>query len=202
MKILIADDHQLYHDALSILVKQLDEAVEIHFATSYAELLQQAEACKTWALMLVNLTMPGLNYYQGIRTLSQRYPNSSIIVTSVSEQPNDYQSALEAGALGSICKTIQSDDMLDAIKLMLKTGISIPPNPPTVQQQTNLNILSPQQRDVLSLLCQGQSNERIAINLALDEHTVKLHICAILKALNAENTNQAVMIAKQHFSQQ
>jgi len=202
MKILIADDHQLYQDALSILVQRLDEATEIHLASSYTELLQRAETDEQWALMLVDLNMPGLSYYEGIAQLSQRHPDTPIIVISSSEDPKDSQRALEAGALGYMSKSMKSDDMLNAIKLMLSSGISIHPNHTAVQQQQNFTTLTPRQRDVLTLLCQGESNKRIALNLELSEHTVKLHVRAILQALNAENRTQAVIIAKQQFSQQ
>ncbi len=202
MKILIADDHQLYQDALSILVQRLGEPTEIHLANSYTELLQRAETSDNWALMLVDLNMPGLSYYEGIAQLSQRHPDTPIIVISSSEDPNDSQRALEAGALGYMSKSMKSDDMLNAIKLMLSSGISIHPSHTSFTPQTNLTALTPRQRDVLTLLCQGESNKRIALNLDLSEHTVKLHVRAILHALNAENRTQAVIIAKQQLLQQ
>ncbi len=203
MKILIADDHELYRDALSILVQRLDEPTDIHISNSYTELLQLADTTDNWDLILVDLNMPGLSYYEGIAQLSAQHPDTPIIVVTSSNDPKDSQRALEAGALGYMSKSMKSDDMLNAIKLMLSNGISIHPNHPTsVSVESTLDELTPRQQDVLKLLCQGESNKRIALNLDLSEHTVKLHVRAILQTLNAENRTQAVIIAKQLLSQQ
>ncbi|MFW5451754.1 MAG: response regulator [Methylophagaceae bacterium] len=203
MKILIADDHELYRDALSILVQRLDEPTNIHVSNSYTELLQLADTTDNWDLMLVDLNMPGLSYYEGIAQLSAQHPDTPIIVVTSSNDPKDSQRALEAGALGYMSKSMKSDDMLNAIKLMLSNGISIHPNHPArTSVESTLDDLTPRQQDVLKLLCQGESNKRIALNLDLSEHTVKLHVRAILQTLNAENRTQAVIIAKQLLSQQ
>lgn len=196
MKILIADDHELYRDALSILIQRLDEPTEIHHSSSYTELLEQAEAGDNWDLMLVDLNMPGLSYYDGIAQLSAQHPDTPIIVVTSSSDPKDSQRALKAGALGYMSKSMKSEDMLNAIKLMLTNGISIHPNHPSTPE-SSLDDLTPRQQEVLTLLCNGESNKRIALNLDLSEHTVKLHVRAILQTLNAENRTQAVIIAKQ-----
>lgn len=201
MKILIADDHELYRDALSILVQRLDEPTEIHLSSSYTELLELAKAGGAWDLMLVDLNMPGLSYYEGIAQLSAQHPDTPIIVVTSSSDPKDSQRALKAGALGYMSKAMASNDMLNAIKLMLSNGISIHPNHPAVPG-SSLDELTPRQQEVLSLLCNGESNKRIALNLDLSEHTVKLHVRAILQTLNAENRTQAVIIAKQFLSQE
>lgn len=200
MKIIIADDHELYRDALSILLQRLDEPTEIHISSSYTELLKLAQTENDWGLILVDLNMPGLSYYDGIAQLSAEHPNTPIIVVTSSNNPEDSQRALKAGALGYMSKSMKSDDMLNAIKLMLSSGISIHPNydsTPTPETSLDKTELTPRQHDVLSLLCQGESNKRIALNLDLSEHTVKLHVRAILHALHAENRTQAVITAKQ-----
>jgi DNA-binding NarL/FixJ family response regulator len=127
--------------------------------------------------------MPGLSYYEGIAQLSARHPNTPIIVVTSSNNPKYSQLALQAGALGYMSKSMKSDDMLNAIKLMLSNSISIHPNHPTnTPENSSLNDLTPRQQDVLTLLCQGESNKRIALNLDLSEHTVKLHVRAISNA--------------------
>lgn len=201
MKILIADDHELYRDALSILVQRLDEPTQICLSSNYTELLKLAATDDNWDLMLVDLNMPGLSYYQGIAQLSAQHPDTPIIVVTSSNNPKDSQRALQAGALGYMSKAMKSEDMLGAIKLMLSNGISIHPNHPTVAK-SSLDDLTPRQQQVLTLLCNGESNKRIALNLDLSEHTVKLHVRAILQTLNAENRTQAVIIAKQLISQE
>jgi DNA-binding NarL/FixJ family response regulator len=205
MKILIADDHELYRDALSILVQRLDKAAEIHLSSSYDELLAFASSERDWDLMLVDLNMPGLSYYDGIAQLTDAHPNTPVIVVTSSEDPKDTQLALKAGALGYMSKAMKSSDMLNAIQLMLNSGISIHPthqlasdslSTSASSEPASLDKLTPRQQEVLKRLCEGESNKRIALNLDLSEHTVKLHVRAILHALNAENRTQAVIVAK------
>tara|TARA_R110002049_G_scaffold261431_2_gene437557 strand:- start:901 stop:1530 length:630 start_codon:yes stop_codon:yes gene_type:complete len=205
MKILIADDHELYRDALSILVQRLDKAAEIHLSSSYDELLAFASSASDWDLMLVDLNMPGLSYYDGIAQLTATHPNTPVIVVTSSEDPKDTQLALKAGALGYMSKAMKSSDMLNAIQLMLNSGISIHPShqltrdsssTSAISEPASLDKLTPRQQEVLKRLCEGESNKRIALNLDLSEHTVKLHVRAILHALNAENRTQAVIVAK------
>lgn len=205
MKILIADDHELYRDALSILVQRLDPVTEIHPCSSYDELLVLARSAADWDLMLVDLNMPGLSYYDGIAQLTAAHPNTPVIVVTSSEDPKDTLLALEAGALGYMSKAMKSKDMLKAIQLMLSSGISIHPthqlthdlsSTSSTNATASLDKLTPRQQEVLKRLCEGESNKRIALNLDLSEHTVKLHVRAILQALNAENRTQAVIVAK------
>jgi DNA-binding NarL/FixJ family response regulator len=205
IKILIADDHELYRDALSILVQRLDKATEIHLSSSYDELLAFASSESDWDLMLVDLNMPGLSYYDGIAQLTDAHPNTPVIVVTSSEDPKDTLLALKAGALGYMSKAMKSSDMLNAIQIMMNSGISIHPthqlardssSTSAISESASLDKLTPRQQDVLKRLCEGESNKRIALNLDLSEHTVKLHVRAILHALNAENRTQAVIVAK------
>lgn len=205
MKILIADDHELYRDALSILVQRLDKDVKIHLSSSYDALLAFADSARDWDLMLVDLNMPGLSYYEGIAQLTNAHPKTPVIVVTSSEDPKDTQRALKAGALGYMSKAMKSNDMLNAIQLMLASGISIHPthglenassSTSFTSESASIDKLTPRQQEVLKRLCEGESNKRIALNLDLSEHTVKLHVRAILQALNAENRTQAVIVAK------
>lgn len=195
MRIIIADDHQLYREALSILVQRLDANADITLLSNFAELTELAQNGEKWDLILVDLSMPGQSYEQGIALLRQYHPATPIIVVSSSSSAIDTQKAISAGALGFISKSMKSDDMLNAIKLMLQDGVSIHPNH-DVKPNISLQALTPRQMDVLTLLCDGESNKSIALRLDLSEHTIKLHVRAILQALHVANRTQAVVVAK------
>ena len=202
MKILIADDHQLYLEALAILVNRLDPQAEVTRASSYPEILTLAKTRVDWDGMLVDLNMPGMSYYDGISQLSAAYPDLPIIVITSSDNPVDVSQALSAGALGLISKSMDSDEMLAALRLMLHSGVSIHPSTQVTDQPTNpadavlLEALTPRQLEVLQQLCQGISNKQIARDMDLSESTVKLHVRAILRALKVDNRTQAVLVAQ------
>jgi len=206
MKILIADDHELYREALSILVRRLADDIDVHLACNFTELLNLVKTQDGWDAILIDLNMPDLNFYDGISHLTQSYPDTPVIVVTSSEDPSDTQQALQAGALGYMTKSMKSDAMLNALKLMLDSGISIhpvaandPQNIPLTKDDLS-EVLTPRQFEVLQHMCEGSSNKRIALNLTLSESTVKLHVRAILNALDVSNRTEAVIKAKELLS--
>jgi DNA-binding NarL/FixJ family response regulator len=108
------------------------------------------------------------------------------------------------GACGFISKTSSSRVMLSALRLIMAGGVYLPPammvhGTPDDSRPTigSTSFLTPRQREVLELLGQGRSNKEIARALNLTEGTVKLHVTAILKALNVSNRTKAVVVAAQ-----
>ena len=119
--------------------------------------------------------------------------------------------ALERGARGYIPKSAQGDVILNALRLIDSGGTYVPPEiiardetahglPTPVQRDqaqsppTNIG-LSNRQLEVLALLMQGKNNKTICRILNLSEATVKTHVTAVLRALNATNRTEAVVRA-------
>ena len=89
---------------------------------------------------------------------------------------------------------------------MLAGGVYVPPRgleeaavvePTRLSKQVAAAALTPRQRDVLRALSRGQPNKLIARELGLTEGTVKIHIAAILRALQARNRTEAVVLARE-----
>ena len=108
--------------------------------------------------------------------------------------------------MGFIPKSSTADVMLSALRLVFSGGVYLPslmlgqPAPdraagPRPAARVEDLGLTPRQYEVLTLLGQGKSNKEIAQALGLAEGTVKLHVSAILKALNASNRTHAVIMA-------
>jgi DNA-binding NarL/FixJ family response regulator len=200
MRILISDDHSLYRAGVRQLLAQ---------ALPEAKLLECADAAATRAaiqahpdldLVLLDLTMPGEGGLALLRALAHEAPAVPVAILSASENPADVQTALKAGASGFIPKSSTDDVILGAVQLILKGGVYVPPLMVTArvmpQGDAAIEKLTPRQRDVLGLLGQGKANKEIGVELGLSEATVKQHMSAILKTLNASNRVQAVLLAK------
>ena len=197
MKILIADDHPLYRDALSMLVQQLDEKVSTKTVCCYDEVIQQLHDNDKPDLILVDLHMPGINAWQGIKTLRGLSPETPIVVISSSESEDDSTRALELGALGFIPKSLDGDSMINALRLIVENGVTIAPIVKRSEtRKTTSATLTNRQHEVLQRLANGESNKIIAKKLKLSEGTVKLHVRAVFTALNVNNRTQAVISAK------
>lgn len=196
MNILIADDHPLYRDALSMLVRELDEQVHTVTAKSYDEVIQLAGAALVPDLILLDLHMPGMDAWQGISTLKGLYPKIPLVVISSSESENEHRKAMEYGAQGFIPKSLEGESLLSALRLIVENGITLSPVSKHPIPPKPAAKLTSRQLEVLEKLAQGESNKVIARHLGLSEGTVKLHVRAVFTALNVSNRTQAVIAAE------
>lgn len=216
MKILIADDHRLVIEAVKVKLAELGPDVEFRVATKVEDL--EREASEDLDLALIDLTMPGADGYQHIRSLREQFPALPVIVLSGVEDPEIMRASIELGALGFIPKAYSPDVMLSAIRLVLAGGvfvpqmmlseaparlassISEPQDPSAAAPATSLGklrtLLTERQIDVLRLLSQGKPNKLIARDLGISEGTVKIHLAAIFRALDVRNRTEAVVAAR------
>ena len=212
MKILIADDHELFRDGLRHLLEHLEGQSVIVEATDFGKALDAVQTDDDFDLVLLDLSMPALNWIDGIRRIKEQVgPQTPVVVISASEDRHSVVQAVNVGAAGFIPKTSSSRVMMSALKLVLSGGVYLPPalldnetlmevgrRPTTAHRAPDgAAFLTPRQREVLGLLGQGKSNKEIARVLQLAEGTVKLHVTAILKALKVNNRTRAVVIAAQ-----
>jgi DNA-binding NarL/FixJ family response regulator len=163
----------------------------------------------------MDLDMPGLDGYHGLTQLRQNYPELPVVIVTASEYEQDMIRVMKCGASGYIPKSMTSKDMLEAIGKILSGDVFVPDLSVTsgtfhIRQGTEQNSratipppthdkfqLTPRQREVLLLMCEGLSNKSIANQLGMAEGTVKIHVTAILKSMNAGNRTQAVIMARE-----
>jgi DNA-binding NarL/FixJ family response regulator len=166
----------------------------------------------TWIWSLLDLALPGVHGLDALAVLRERYPELPVVVLSADEGQQTVLQAIERGAMGFIPKSSPREVMLIALRLVMAGGIYLPP---TVLQQPVLESgselaggiqpqgapprtladlgLTARQVQVLRLLLQGKSNKLICRELDLAEGTVKIHVSAILKALQVTTRTQAVI---------
>jgi DNA-binding NarL/FixJ family response regulator len=199
MKVLIADDHPLVRDALAHALLELDPALQALQTDSLEGLIELARAGSA-DLALVDLNMPGMNGTDGLLQLRRAAPTLPLVVASGQDDAATIRAVLATGAAGFIPKSERADVLIGALQLVLAGGTYVPPSlldaapaPPTVVAGE----LTPRQVDVLRLLMRGEPNKRIARELGLTEGTVKIHIAAILRALQARNRTEAVVRARE-----
>jgi DNA-binding NarL/FixJ family response regulator len=207
MKILIADDHELFRDGLRHVLDQLGSPLTIVEAADFQQAIAAVERERDIEIVLLDLSMPGMAWNDGLQALKDLLPEGvPLIVLSASDDRRHVLQAVNMGAAGFIPKTSSSRVMLSALKLVLSGGVYLPPalleqatqgDGGPMANESAVSFLTPRQREVLALLGQGKSNKEIARVLQLAEGTVKLHVTAILKALNVNNRTRAVVAASQ-----
>ncbi len=206
MKILIADDHELFLKGLELILSNWNDKIKISLAHDYPEIFNILEKEKDFDLVITDLAMPGDNWLEAIKKIHKKIPDTPIIILSAVFDKEIVEKTIEIGAAGYIPKTSSKNEIIEAVELVLSGGAYIPQDLLTAaspelsllhknDKDLAQTALTPRQIDVLKLIAKGCSNKIIAHELNLTEGTVKLHVTAILKILNVYNRTGAVVEA-------
>jgi DNA-binding NarL/FixJ family response regulator len=204
MRILVADDHELFREGLRHILGALEEGLTVVEACDFDQAVAAAASQPDIEVVLLDLNMPGGPWAEGLQRLRSTLGDEArVVILSATDDQHLVRQAVSLGAAGFIPKTASSRVMLSALRLVLSGGVYLPPA--MLEQAVerapgsndHANFLTPRQREVLALLAQGKSNKEIARALDLAEGTVKLHVTAILKSLNVNNRTRAVVAAAQ-----
>jgi DNA-binding NarL/FixJ family response regulator len=205
IRIVVADDHPLYREALAAIFERAGDIVVGASVDSLAAALAALEAGDV-ALALLDLDMPGMNGVAGLVTVRARHPDTRVAVISGLLGAAQIREALAAGASGYLPKTFSPTMILAAVRLMLSGAVYVPPNvltgpggaPPSERAAHSGALpaaLTPREAEVLKLLTKGSANKEIARAIGVAEVTVKLHTRRILEKLGVRNRAAAAAVA-------
>jgi DNA-binding NarL/FixJ family response regulator len=194
-RILLADDHPLFREALRHVIDAsfaISEIVEVH---SFDETIRAAKAGPAFDLAFVDLIMPGsFDPLEDLGRLRAAIPETPVLIVSSRDDRETVDAVLALGAAAFISKSATKHEMERAIRSVLAGDVYGPAEPRPLPQTAE--VLSPRQRAVLELLARGRSNRQIAGDLNVEEFTVKAHISAILRKLNVKSRLEAVVVSK------
>ena len=192
MKILIADDHPLYREAVSLQLRRLYPEAEIDQVASLAE-LRAAAAASSYALMLVDYHMPGMSG-DSLAALIGEFRHVPLAVISGMARPAEIRAAVEAGARAYIPKTATPEYFAQVLQMLLAGGSSIPADI-VLGEPDAAWVLSAREREVLRGVALGQSNKEIGRDLGLAEVTIKLHMRNLFRKMGAKSRAEAAVMA-------
>lgn len=203
MKILIADDHKLFRDAMVALIKKNKVESQINCASSFDEAIEIIEDSESkHDVVILDLNMPGMRGVTGIKNFCDKFPKIPVILLSGMASKNEIGMSLEMGASGFIPKTMAGDSVINAISIVANGDKFIHPSYYEKDSLDNLgkSNISPREREVLDKLFLGGSNKDIANILNIKEVTVKLHISSLFDKFKAKNRTDLIIKAlKQGF---
>lgn len=201
MKVLIVDDHPLVCSGIkNILISEVDiENVE---QANDIKTAMESMSTQAFDLALVDMRLKNENGLDFISYAKANYPNSKFMILSSSSSPSDFERAIQAGVDGYILKDAFPEDIVYAVKAVLRGRKYFDPVfmerknfliDQNSQGFTTDSTLSHREKEILDCLGKGLNNKSIAHKLYISENTVKKHISSILAKLNLEDRTQAAL---------
>jgi NarL family two-component system response regulator LiaR len=200
LRVGIVDDHPVVRDGLKLFLDTAED-IEVTFSAKSGDQALTLLQNHTTDVVLMDLVMPGpMDGLAAIAEIVSRFPAVRILVLTSFQDPQRIRSALKAGAVGYLEKTVNPDELLDAIRQIAWGKSVLEPRVLKVlaegpRQTVLADPLTPREQEVLQALGQGLSNKEIATQLDIAEKTVKVHMSHIFSKLDAYDRTQAVLIA-------
>ena len=206
IRVLIADDHQLFIDGIASLLKEADGIEVVATALNGEEVLEKLSSVEV-DVALMDISMPGKDGIETTAFITETYPAVKVVALSAHNQVPFIVRMLKAGAKGYMLKHISKADLVDSIELVHGGGIYYSPEV-AVHLVTKLfkegvsgvfpvDELSPREVEIVKLIVKGEANKTIADQLFISEATVKTHRQRILHKLNLKNTSELIKYAYQ-----
>lgn len=218
MRILVADHHQLFREALVRYMERAriaETTVTVTDLIAAKDQLARKDPCD---IVLIDDQLPGLDHIEDIGDLLRRFAAVKFIVLSEDLPGPDRMSLIKCGLWGYFPKTMSGRDMIDALQEIQDGKKRLGPVPclalkPAIPEfdryffrssehdSNSFSVAGPpltdREQDVLNHLVRGQSNAEIASELGIQLVTVKLHMRNLTRKLGARNRTEAALMAQE-----
>jgi len=206
IRIILADDHEIFRDGFAGLLKRQDEIQLVGEAGDGKELITIAEKLKP-DVILTDIKMPNMDGIEATKILTQRFPQVYVIALSMFNDDHLVIDMMEAGAKGYLLKNAHKTEIIEAIKAvnnremyyckqtsnkliqMLAKSKAISYNEPVRPQFTHKEL------EIIKLICEQASNKEISDQLCLSIRTIEGYRNKIQEKMMARNTVGIVVYA-------
>jgi two-component system NarL family response regulator len=218
IRVLIAEDHQLFRDGLVSLLEREADLQVVGQAADGAQAVALAQEIEP-DVVLMDIMMPEFSGLEATRRLMAWRPELKIIILTISDRDEDLFDAIKAGASGYLLKgSTGAAELVDTLR-RVRAGEAIitptlvpqvlaefsamargrgearpPAEPPPAAPPSGIAQLTDREREVLDLVAEGLTNRQIAERLVVSENTVRAHLRNILDKLHVNNRVQAALL--------
>lgn len=199
IRVLIADDHDIFRDGLSLLLMKEPTLQLIGDAANGKQLIQMAKELQP-DIILTDLKMPQVDGIEAIKVLKEQDPNVKAIALSSFDSDAMVIDALEAGAMGYIIKNADRGEIIDAIR-MVYTGspyyckttssrlVKLIARSEFNPYKTDVSkLFSDKEKEIIRLICEEKTSKEIGELLFMSSRTVEGHRVKILEKMNVKTT--------------
>ncbi len=203
IRVMLVDDHNVVRSGLATFLRAYEDLELVGEAKNGLEAVHLCRAKKP-DVILMDLMMPEMDGIAATRAILADCPEIKIIAMTSFEEEELVQGVLAAGAISYLLKNVTSDELAKAIRDAVSGRSTLSPEAARVLVQATrptkqpLVDLTEREREVLSLVVQGQSNQQIADAMVISVATVKAHISSILSKLQVSSRAEAIAYAIKH----
>jgi DNA-binding NarL/FixJ family response regulator len=196
MRVLLADDHRLIAESVSLSLSSSDSFV-VDLADSLPSTLATLKREDAYAIVMLDLRMPGMDGIASIRKVVDAAGPANVVLFSANANRHILARATEAGVRGLIPKTLPLQSLGSVLRLIESGQMFIPAEGATPKgcQPDNI-VLTKTELTVLQLAASGMTNKHIANTLEANETKIKMHMRTVCRKLGARNRAHAAMIGR------
>jgi DNA-binding NarL/FixJ family response regulator len=202
MRVVLADDHALVRAGLRSLLEGIEDVEVVGEAGDGDEALQRVQALRP-DVVLMDISMPGLNGIEAIRRLAKLRARPRVLVLTMHSDKEYVRAALAAGADGYLLKTAERGELVAALAALARGKGWLSPSIARVviddivrvEKVEDPPVLTPRQSEVLQLIAEGNSTKEIARRLQISVKTIETHRAQIMERLDIHNVAGLVQYA-------
>ena len=203
-KILMVDDHAMFRAGIRALLEAEGRMVVVGEAASGDEAVDRVRELKP-DVVVMDLSMPGSNGLEATRRIAALELDTKVLVLTVHAEEEYLVPVVEAGASGYLTKTSADNDLIEAIKVVARGEVYLPPKATTLLLQrykasesddtAGLHDLSTREQEVLALTAEGYSSREIGKKLFISPKTVDTYRSRIMDKLGLNHRSELVRFA-------
>lgn len=206
IRILLADDHTVMRRGLRALLERQSGFLVVAEAADGREAVDAASDVGP-DVAVIDIGMPNLNGIEAARRITEKRPETAVVILSMHADESYVLRALKSGARGYLLKDSPEEDLINAIRAVHKGKAFFSPEISRMLAddymrqmrqrgvEDSYELLTPREREILQMLGEGNSNKEVATKLNLSLHTVETHRGNVLEKLNLHSTAEMILYA-------
>jgi two-component system, NarL family, nitrate/nitrite response regulator NarL len=201
ISVLIADDHVLLAEAVAAALQAPPRNFRTHLTANLEETYQAIKSETHFDLIMLDLRMPGMLGLKSVKEVIAAAAPTKVVLLSGNADTTLVRAAVDEGGLGLIPKTLSLKSLVSVVEFVLSGQVFVPAEDAggrKAAESRGIAKLSEREVSILRFTADGRTNKEIASALGLTEVTIKMHMRAICRKLNARNRAHAVTISNEY----
>jgi two-component system response regulator NreC len=205
IRVLIADDHTIVRSGVRLLLEAEPDIEVVGEALDGQQAVALAEALRP-DVILMDIAMPGMDGLEATRHIISHWPDIRVLVLTMHRTDDYFFEMLKAGASGYVLKGAQTDELINAIRVVTQGEVFLYPPVARKLVQDYLSrvaggdqsspSLSPRETEILRLMADGYSNKEIAETLVVSPSTVHSHRSNLMSKLGLNSRRELIQYAR------